>query len=67
MEYEDGLYRDDLIALLSAIYRPVPAKILEEPSLTKIAGVSFDDFDHQYRTHMQNLADQAQAAQVTTP
>jgi hypothetical protein len=67
MEYEDGLYRDDLIALLSAIYRPVPAKILEEPSLTKIAGVSFDDFDHQYRTHMQNLADQIEAVQVKTP
>jgi hypothetical protein len=57
MEYEDGLYRDDLIALLAAIYRPDVKNILEEPSLTKIAGVSFNDFDHQYRTHMQNIDD----------
>ena len=61
MHYEDGLYRDDLIALLAAIYRPDPTRILEQPSLTKIAGVSFDDFDHQYRTHMQNISDVIEA------
>jgi len=55
MHYEDGLYRDDLITLLSQIYRPQPDTILEEPSLTKIAGVSFETFDRQYRAHMQNL------------
>lgn len=64
MHYEDGLYRDDLIALLSAIYRPDLSHVLDEPSLTKIAGVSFDDFDHQYRTHMQNLNDKAQAVEA---
>jgi hypothetical protein len=60
MHYDDGLYRDDLITLLSAIYRPDPAKVLEEPSLTKISDVSFDTFDRQYRTHMVNLNDQLQ-------
>lgn len=63
MHYEDGLYRDDLIALLVAIYRPAADDVLVEPSLTKIAGVSGEDFDHQYRTHMQNLADLATAAE----
>ena len=55
MHYDDGLYRDDLITLLSQIYRPQPEQILEEPSLTRIAGVSFETFDRQYRAHMQNL------------
>lgn len=57
MHYEEGLYRDDLIALLAAIYRPDPTTVLTEPSLTKIAGVTFDELDHQYRTHLQNLQD----------
>jgi len=61
MEYEDGLYRDDLIALLAAIYRPDLKAVLDDPSLPKIAGVNCNDFDHQYRTHMQNLADQIAA------
>ncbi len=61
MHFEDGLYRDDLITLLAAIYRPDPTSILDEPSLTRIAGVSFDDFDHQYRTHMQNISDAIEA------
>ena len=64
MHYDDGLYRDDLIALLATIYRPDLSNILEEPSLTRIAGVSFDDFDHQYRTHMENLNDQIRAAEA---
>ncbi|MCA9009201.1 MAG: hypothetical protein KDB01_05610 [Planctomycetaceae bacterium] len=56
MHYEDGLYRDDLITLLSQIYRPDPDKVLEEPSLPEISGVSYDTFDRQYHAHMQNLA-----------
>ena len=63
MEYEDGLYRDDLIALLAKIYRPDLKEVLNEPSLPDIAGVSCDTFDHQYRTHMQNLEDLLKAAQ----
>ncbi len=61
MHYEDGLYRDDLITLLSEIYRPDPDRVLEEPSLPAIAGVSFELLDHQYHTHMQNLIE------LTTP
>lgn len=57
MHYEDGLYRDDLIELLTAVYRPDAEKIIEEPSLTRIAGVSYDELDRQYREHMQNLDD----------
>ncbi|MBC7966321.1 MAG: hypothetical protein H7Z17_10415 [Fuerstia sp.] len=55
MHYEDGLYRDDLITLLSQIYRPDPDKVLEEPSLPAITGVSFELLDRQYHTHMQDL------------
>ena len=58
MHYEDGLYRDDLIALLAAIYRPDGDYILQEPSLARIAEVTHDAFDQQYRTYMQNLAEQ---------
>ena len=61
MHYEDGLYRDDLITLLSQIYRPDPGKVLEEPSLSDITGVSFELLDRQYHTHMQNLIE------LTTP
>ncbi len=57
MHYEDGLYQDDLISLLSEVYRPDSDKVLEEPSLPGIAGVSFELFDRQYHTHMQNLID----------
>lgn len=56
MHYEDGLYRDDLITLLSAIYRPDPADALNEPSLPEIAGGTFEVFDRQYHSHMQSLA-----------
>ena len=56
MHFEDGLYRDDLITLLSEIYRPNADNVLEEPSLPGISGVSFELFDRQYHTHMQNLA-----------
>lgn len=67
MHYEDGLYRDDLIALLSEVYHPAPDKVLEEPSFSRIADVPWEDFDHQYRTHMQNLADQLAAMSTQTP
>jgi len=56
MHFEDGLYRDDLITLLSEIYRPDPADALNEPSLPEISGVSFDMFDRQYHSHMQSLS-----------
>ena len=56
MHYEDGLYRDDLITLLSAMSRPDPADALNEPSLPKIAGVTYEVLDRQYHSHMQSLA-----------
>jgi hypothetical protein len=56
MHYEDGLYRDDLTTLLSTIYRPNPSDALNEPSLPEIAGVTYDELDRQYHSHMQSLA-----------
>lgn len=56
MHYEDGLYRDDLTTLLSAIYRPDPSDALHEPSLPEITGVTYDELDRQYHSHMQSLA-----------
>lgn len=58
MHYEDGMYRDDFVRLLAAAYRPDPERVLEEPAFDKIAGVSFEDLDRQYRIHMQNLETQ---------
>lgn len=57
MEYEDGLYRDDLITLLAALYQPDPKTPLDDPSFFRISGVSPEELDQQYRTHMQNLED----------
>ncbi len=34
---------------------PDPGKVLEEPSLQEISGISFDTLDRQYHAHMQNL------------
>lgn len=58
MHYQDGLYRDDFFALLSAAYRPDPNDLLTEPSFEKISGVPFEEIDRQYRLHMQQLEDQ---------
>lgn len=55
MHYQDGLYRDDFFALLSAAYRPDPTDLLTEPSFEKISGISFEELDRQYRVHMQQL------------
>lgn len=60
LHYEDGVYRDALVKLLSDVYRPDLAHIKQEPSLAEITGVSFDELDLQYRDHMQDLADQQQ-------
>lgn len=56
MEYEDGKYRDDLVTLLSEVYRPHLADVMREPSLERITGVSFGALDQQYREHMGNIA-----------
>ncbi len=55
MNYEDGLYRDDLIELLAQVYRPDADQLLTEPSFSRIAGVGWTQLDQQYRDHMQNL------------
>lgn len=56
MHYDDGRYRDDLVRLLSALYRPDPRNPLEQPNLSEITGVSFVELDRQYREHMEELA-----------
>lgn len=66
MHYQDGMYRDDLITLLTAVYRPDLKNVMTEPSFETIAEVSGDELDRQYRTHMQNLEDQVLAADNTS-
>ena len=60
LHYKDGLYRDALIGLLSAVYRPDLQQVTKEPSLETLTGVPFDVLDLQYRDHMENLAMQLQ-------
>ncbi|GAB5443789.1 MAG: hypothetical protein Fues2KO_41380 [Fuerstiella sp.] len=55
MHYDDGRYRDDLVTLLSAVYRPDLRNITAEPSLEQISGVSFEQLDQQYRDHISGL------------
>lgn len=59
MHYDNGIYRDDFVSLLSAAYRPNLRDITSEPSLEEITGVKFAVLDQQYREHMENLAIQA--------
>lgn len=58
MHYEDGVYRDDFVELLSEVYRPNLKDILKEPSLIDITGVTGDELDRQYREHMKDLEEQ---------
>lgn len=60
LHYDDGVYRDALVQLLSDVYRPDLTRITEEPSLAEITGVSFDELDLQYRDHMLALSNQQQ-------
>ncbi|MGB0741245.1 MAG: hypothetical protein ACPGXX_14320 [Planctomycetaceae bacterium] len=61
MHYEDGVYRDQLIELLAAIYRPDPKNVLAQPSFNRITGVRWQTLDQQYHEHMRNLEDQLRA------
>lgn len=56
MHYDDGRYRDDLVQLLAALYRPNARNPLQTPNLSQITGVPFTDLDQQYREHLQTLA-----------
>lgn len=58
MHYDDGVYRDDFIKLLSAIYRPDGEYVLQDPSFDRIAGVTYETLERQYRLHMQALENQ---------
>ena len=62
MHYQDGIYRDDFVTLLQAVYRPNLDDVLTEPSFEQISGVSFEELDKQYRLHMQSLDDQIHSA-----
>ncbi|MEQ9409388.1 MAG: hypothetical protein RIK87_16750 [Fuerstiella sp.] len=55
LHYENGMYRDDLVRLLSAVYRPDLRDVTKEPSLEEICGVKFATLDQQYREHLENL------------
>ncbi|MEZ6042979.1 MAG: hypothetical protein R3C20_20955 [Planctomycetaceae bacterium] len=58
MHFDDGVYKDAFVQLLSAAYRPTRETLNVEPSFEAISGVTFDVLDQQYRQHMQNLDDQ---------
>ncbi len=64
MHYQDGLYRDDLIELLAAIYRPDAEKPESDPDFSRIAEVSWMELDRQYREHMRNLDDYLQQSEL---
>ncbi len=66
MHYQDGVYRDDFVALLAAAYRPDPTDFLSEPSFEKISGVKFEELDSQYRLHLLQLEDEALAVESET-
>lgn len=55
LHYDGGVYRDDLVKLLSAVYRPDLRNLGKEPSLEEITGVRFAVLDQQYREHLENL------------
>jgi len=52
MHYDDGRYRDDLVRLLTSIYRPDARNLQRRPNLSTITGVPFATLDQQYRAHM---------------
>lgn len=64
MNYQDGLYRDDLVTLLAAVYRPGVEEIRREPSIARISGIDFAVLDQQYREHMQVLQDWVAEAEL---
>lgn len=55
MQYDGGRYRDGLVTFIGELYRPNLRRVLEEPSLEKTLGVSFEELDAQYREHLTNL------------
>ena len=66
MHYQNGVYRDDFVALLAAAYRPDPTNLTAEPSFEKISGVKFEELDSQYRLHLLDLEEQVLAAEPET-
>ena len=64
MHYEDGLYRDDLIQLLAAVYRPDAEHPESDPDFSELAEVGWMELDRQYREHMLNLEDQIRQRQA---
>ncbi|MEZ6122212.1 MAG: hypothetical protein R3C49_03425 [Planctomycetaceae bacterium] len=55
LHYDNGIYRDDFVKLLSAAYRPDLKNVTAEPSLEKITGVRFAVLDQQYRDHLATM------------
>lgn len=56
MHYQEGVYRDDFVTLLSAVYRPDLRNVMKQPSFEEITGVKFAVLDQQYREHMGDMA-----------
>jgi len=56
MHYDDGRYQDDLVELLSAVYRPDPKNPEHQPDLSAITDTPWAQLDQEYRDHMSALA-----------
>ena len=61
MHYEEGRYRDDLVRLLTSVYRPDSRNPELQVTLSNVTGVPFRELDRQYREHMEHLAQPSNA------
>lgn len=59
MHYDNGRYRDALVAHLRALYAvPRRGRSVHVPDLEELTGVSYDELDRQYIGYMKQLSDQ---------
>ena len=55
MHFDDGRYREHLIAHLTALYRPNLRRPGHVPSLAELTGCDFSELDRQYRQYMKEF------------
>lgn len=60
MHYEDGLYRDEFITYLAAIYSKNERVRNNPPGLDELTQVKFSELDQQYRSYITDLKTETQ-------
>jgi len=55
LHYEDGIYRDDFIQHMAAVYSPSANVRKQAPSIESLTGVPFPTLDQQYRSYVTHL------------